>query len=725
MLKNRFPPLAVWLAAAFPLMSAGAAAAAGQPGQPATPADQSGDGATGVPALAPVVVVGGQRQHYRSLSATGATKTDARLLDLPQSVRVLTADLLTDAGVTSLAGALDLASSISRQSNLGGLWDSYAMRGFTGDPNFGSDYLVNGFSSSRGYNGLRDGASTDSVEVLKGPASALYGRGEPGGTVNIITKKPRLVPAYSADFSVGSFRTYRSAVDLTGPLSAGPDNSLAYRLNVAHEKGDSFRDTISHERTLVSPSFIWLIGSATTVSYEIEASRQQTPFDRGVPAVGGVLGLVPNSRFLGEPSDGPITVKSFGQQLFVRHELNQAWSLQAGLSYRDSELHGFSSELNDILADGRSARRQRRHRDWSSTDVSGRVELLGAFSAAGLRHQVLAGVDFYRFDDDRVSLRRNPSAANPYPIDIFQPVYGGTTTALALFSSTLEHQRARGVYVQDQIDLGQRWKALLGVRHDSYDQSVGNRITRAVNQQDLAAVSPRVGLVYQPRTDVSLYASVAKGFRPNSGISLENTAFAPERSHALEAGVKIDSAGGKLSTTLAVYRIDKKNVLTTNPLDTNFAISAGEVGSKGLELDVSGEIVRDVRLSAVYAWTDAAVTRGDNTIVTGSAFPNVPKQSANVLLTPRFRLGSGMATLGGGLNYVGERTGDVAVSSTFRLPAYTTAQLIASYAPDDKLRFALNVANLFDKTYYASSYSKVWVNPGTERKITLNARYKF
>ncbi|HBF49266.1 MAG TPA: TonB-dependent siderophore receptor, partial [Massilia sp.] len=189
---------------------------------------------------APQVMVTGQRQHYRSLSVTGATKTETPLQDLPQSVRVLTGDLLDDAGVTTLAGALDLASGIARQSNLGGLWDSYAMRGFTGDPNFGSDYLVNGFNSSRGYNGLRDGANTDSVEILKGPASALYGRGEPGGTVNIVTKKPRFTPGYVAGFGIGSHGMRRSSADLTGPLG----ENLAYRLSAAYEEGGSFRDHV-------------------------------------------------------------------------------------------------------------------------------------------------------------------------------------------------------------------------------------------------------------------------------------------------------------------------------------------------------------------------------------------------------------------------------------------------------------------------------------------------
>jgi iron complex outermembrane receptor protein len=674
-----------------------------------------------VPQASPTVRVRGQRQNYRSLSVTGATKTDALLIDLPQSVRVLTADLLSDAGVRTLAGALDLTSGVSRQSNLGGLWDSYAMRGFTGDPNFGSDYMVNGFNSSRGYNGMRDNANTDSIEVLKGPASALYGRGEPGGTVNIVTKKPRFVPAYAADLSIGSYHTHRGAIDLTGPLS----DNLAYRLNAAYEKGDSFRDFITSERTLISPSFIWLIGDRTTLSYEIEASEQRTPFDRGIPAINGVLGAVPNSRFLGEPADGKITVKSVGQQLFLRHEFSQDWSLQAGLSYRDSSLHGFSSEVNNILPDGRSARRQHRHRDWAAIDASGRAEIVGKLRTGTLVHHMLAGVDFYRFNDDRILLRRNPTVSNGYLISIFKPVYGAVADPLALSTSTREKQHARGVYVQDQIDLSARWKALVGLRHDGYDQTVDNRRTAVSNTQSLAETSPRVGIVYQPQANLALYVNAARGFRPNSGISMENTAFPAESSRSYEVGAKYDSAGGKMSTTLALYKIDKTNVLTTNPVNTDYSISAGEVGSKGVELDVSGEIVSDLRLSAAYAYTDATVTKGDNTIVTGSRFPNVPRQSANLILTRRFAVGSGVATLGSGVNYVGERFGNIAASSKFTLPSYTVAKLISSYAPNQRVRITLNIDNLFNKTYYASSYSEVWVNPGAERTATLNLHYRF
>ena len=666
-----------------------------------------------------VVTVKAERQHYRSLSATGATKTDALLMDLPQSVRVLNSDLLRDAGVTTLAGALDLASGIAKQSPLGGLWDSYAMRGFTGDPNFGSDYMVNGFSSSRGYNGMRDAGNTQNVEVLKGPASALYGRGEPGGTVNITTKKPKFAPEYSADVSFGSFQTRRAALDLTGPLS----DSFAYRLNAAHEEGHSFRDTLHVERSLFSPSFLWLVGEHTTVSYEIEAVRQRAPFDRGVVAVNGKLGAVPVSRFLGEPGDGPMTVRSLGQQLFIHHALSDDWTLQAGASYRDSALNGYSTEANKLLSDGRTLNRQRRHRDFSATDVSARVELLGKFKTGALAHEVLTGVDAYHFDDHRVQLRRNPTAAYAYAIKIFAPVYGGKAAPLALSIDTQEGQQARGLYVQDQLDLGAQWKALVGVRRDTYTQDVTNNRLNVSNRQSLSATSPRAGLVYQPSKMWSLYASAAKGFRPNSGISIDNQAFPAERSRSYELGAKLDT--GKLTGTVAVYDIRKSNVLTTNPANTDFAIAAGEVGSRGLELDVSGEVARRLRVSGAYAYTDATVTRGDNTILTGSRFANVPRHSANLLATQQFALGTGTASVGGGVQYVGERLGDVAVSSSFTLPAYTTARLLASYSPTAKLRLALSVENLFNRSYYASSYSQLWVAPGAERTATLNAYYRF
>lgn len=385
----------------------------------------------------------------------------------------------------------------------------------------------------------------------------------------------------------------------------------------------------------------------------------------------------------------------------------------------------FSSEASALQADGRTLRRQRRYRDFSATDLAGRLELLGKFSTAGLGHQLLLGIDAYRFDDHRIQLRRNPSAANPYAIDIYQPVYRGAADALAPAVDTLERQRAYGAYVQDQLDLGPQWKLLAGLRADRDRQRVANLRLGVASSQEGNALSPRAGLVYQPTPAWSLYLSAARGYRPNSGISIDNRGFDAEKSSSRETGIKYDRADGKLSATLALYRIGKKNVLTSNPVNTDFSIPAGEVASKGLEFDAAGELARGLRLSAAYAYTDAVVTRGDRLIVTGSRFPNVARHSASLMLVSDLRLGDSNASTGAGLVHVGKRAGDVAASTAFTLPAYTTARLNASYAASRKLRLSLNIDNLFDKVYYASSYSQLWVAPGPARSAMLTLDYQF
>ncbi len=648
-------------------------------------------------------------------------KTDTPVRDLAQSVRVLSETLLADAGVTRLDQALDLASGVARQSNLGGLWDSYAMRGFTGDPNFGSDYMVNGFNSSRGYNGRRDTVTTASVEVLKGPASALYGRGEPGGTVNITTKKPLFQPEYALQVSGGSHGSWRTTADATGPLG----ERVAYRLGAAQERSGSDRDHVESRGSMISPSFLWMPSEDTTVSYELEASKQKATFDRGVVAIDGQLGRVPRHAFYGEPADGPITTESTGHQLFVQHQFNEDWSLQTGLSYRESSLEGLATEARFLQADKRTLVRQRRGRDFAANDLSGRFEVLGHVRAAGLTHHLLMGVDAYRFVDRRKINR----VATSTPIDLYDPVYGATPPAMSLSTWTREVQDSHALYLQDQIDIGEHWKLLLGARHDRYEQSVLNRRTGISTDQSLSATSPRAGVVYQPGKTVSLYATASRSFRPNSGVSRAYTPFPAEKGRSSEVGAKYDAADGRLSATLAVYRIEKNNVLTPDPVDPNsFSIAAGEVRSQGVELDVGGEVARDLRLSLAYAYTDAQVTEDNNAFLVGRQLANVPRHSASLLLVQGFALGSGRATAGIGLNVVASREGAVApltATDDFKLPGYATVKLLASYRLDRHWLLSLDLDNVLDRTYYASSYSQVWVAPGNGRRAVLSARYSF
>jgi iron complex outermembrane receptor protein len=668
----------------------------------------------------PQVTIQGQRQ-YRHLSVAGATKTDSLLIDLPLSVRVLSAELLHDTGASTLRDALDLSSGIQRQSNLGGLWDSYAMRGFTGDPNFGSDYMVNGVNSSRGYNGIRDNANTSAIEILKGPASALYGRGEPGGTINILTKKPRFDPVYLLDIKLGGFQEKRIAADLTGPLN----DQFAYRVNVANESSHSARDYVKTDRAFVAPSLLWRVNDHTTLSYELEASEQKSPFDRGVVAVKGQLGLIPNSRFLGEPGDGRMHVKSLGHQVFFQHDINPQWVLQSGLSYRDSELQGYSTEASNLLADNETLRRQRRYRDFSASDRSARIELAGNHHIAGIQHQSLFGIEHSQFADERVQLRRNPSATNPYSIHIFRPIYGKQADPLTMSINTKENQEANAIYVQDQIHWNAQWRMLAGIRVDRYQQQVENRRTSAANRQSLQSSSPRLGLVYQSTPRLAWYLSAAQGFRPNSGVSVNNTAFPAEESRSYELGMKWENTTKNLSSTLAIFSIDKKNVLTTHPINTDFSVTAGKLSSTGIEWDMEGQLQDNRRIAVAYAYTDAKVSRGDNLIVTGSRFPNVPTHSANIFLKQRFQINGHVSALGLGLQYIGKRYGDVAASSNFMLPAYTTIKLVADYQINQQMQINFLVNNLLNRQYYASAYSQVWVQAGSERQISANLRIQF
>ncbi|MFA1286733.1 TonB-dependent siderophore receptor [Xanthomonas axonopodis pv. nakataecorchori] len=673
------------------------------------------------------VQVRSQYTPYRALSITGATKTDAPLRDLPISARVLDRTLLEDAGVTDLAGALELASGITKANNLGGLWDSYSMRGFTGDPNFSSDYMVNGFNASRGYNGLRDAANTQSIEVIKGPASALYGRGEPGGAVNIVTKKPLFQPQHSVDVSAGRFDSYRAAIDSTGPLS----ENVAYRLNVMHKDQHSFRDTVDSDGTLLAPSLLWMPTPDTTVSYELEAVRLHTPFDRGVTAIGGDANRLPASRFLGEPRDGDIDLHSTGHQLFVVHGLDQTWSVQGGATYRDSGMRGFSTEPWTLQADQRSLRRERRYRDYQGRDIAARAEVLGSLQAGRVTHNVLFGIDGNRFDDSRFQQRAR-SAATPYSIDVLAPRYGlAQPGRLSTITDTDERQQVWGVYAQDQIDLGARWKALLGLRYDHHRQGLDNHLRGTTQRSSDGVASPRAGMTFHVDDALSLYASAAAGFRPNSGVGANGQSFAPEKSRSLETGLKYVQPGDGLEATVAAFRIDKKNVLSLDPADTSFSLPVGQMRSQGLELDLLGRLSPRLAASVGLAYTDSQVTRSSAAaastgLAEGRRFPNVPRLSGNAFLNYEQPLtGKRSAALGVGVSHTGERLGSVDSNTDFVLPAYTVWRAVGHYDLSERLRLYAKVENLTDRRYAAFSYSEQWVYPGAPRSWTVGAQLRF
>ena len=668
------------------------------------------------------VQVVAQRQPFRG---------DTPLQELPQSVTVLSGELLKDIGVTKLDDALDLASGVARQNTFGGLWDAFAIRGFAGDENVPTGYLVNGFNNGRGFSGRRDASNIDRIEVLKGPGSALYGRSEPGGTMNIVTKKPQFKPEGSLEASAGRFSTYRLAGDYTAPIT----DSVAFRINGAYQDADSFRNYISSKKYTVTPSFLVRFGSNTSLSYEFELVNQKAPFDRGIVAPRGVLGAVPISTFLGEPADGDTEVKANGHQLVLQHDFGAHWSILAGAGYRTSSFKGFSSDpelvagRQPFYTDATNLARQRRYRDYDTDDFTGRIELSGRSETGPLTHHLLAGADYYDYQVDQIQTRFRPTLANPYSINVYAPVYGQTRTP-GNFVNSLEKQNATGIYLQDQIDLSEQWKALVGVRHDDFKQTITNRLTNTATHQSDKATSPRFGLVYEPNDKASLYVSYSKGFRPNGGFNAAGVAFEPEFSKSYEVGTKLNALDGRLSTTIALYKAKKTNVLTSDPINAGFSIAAGEAESKGIELDVNGRLSDDTGFIFSYAYTDAYVSKSaldpnfGFSLPAGSRLINIPRNSFNAYINHGFNVGTARLSAGAGVTYASERLGETGVPS-FKLPAYTLIKLTGSYAPNEHLKFSADIDNLFDKVYYPSSYARIWVAPGAPRSYTVRAVYSF
>ncbi len=680
------------------------------------------------PTLPTVEVVGRTASGtYYADEAEGA-KSSLPLRELPQSVRIMSRQALDDLGATRLDDVLDYVGGVSRQNNFGGLWDNIAIRGLPGNENTGMATLFNGFSSNRGFNAPRDLAGVERIEFLKGPAGALYGSSEPGGTLNVVSKKPLWKSAHSVEAYAGSYGLGRLALDTTGPLG----ENLAYRLNVAVEDKGSFRDHVSAQRQVVAPAFTWKLGQDTVLEYTGEFLRHATPLDRGVVAVNNQLGAVPVSRFTGEPADGDATVNNQTHQVVLSNDWSAEWRSRVGLSYREAGLLGFSTEPTALGSNGRTLTRQRRLRDYQSDDVALQAELQGTVRTGQLAHEVLLGIENFRFTMDSLMLRVNPSVAAPYAIDIFNPVYGQTQPVPRRNTDTQETQTNTAVYVQDTLKLAPQWRLMAGLRADNYKQTLNNLVTGKTTGQSPSALSPRLGASWLPSDRWTIYANAGRSFRPNTGSDVAGSGFDPESARALELGAKWESADKRMGATAALFDISKRNVLTSDPANAGFSVAAGEVRSRGLELDLAGRLSTHWRTNASLVFNNVEITR-DNTLETGGRLLNVPKVNGSILAVYENLLTNGQRYgIGGGMTHVGKRLGQArtqaeanAGTPAFDLPSYTTAKFMAYWRLSPKLNLSLDLDNVFDTTHYTSSYSRVWVTPGSARTVTVGMQAKF
>ncbi|UFH50495.1 TonB-dependent siderophore receptor [Pseudomonas sp. KNUC1026] len=656
---------------------------------------------------------------YQQPRSASATKTDTDLHEVPQSVSVVPAKVLEDTNVTRLQDALDYGGGIGRANNFGGQGlTTYTVRGFTT-----GEFYRNGFPVNRGYPNAPDANTIDHIDILRGPAATLYGRSDPGGTFNVVTKQPQAERKTTIGGQIDDQGMYRGTLDTTGALDSG--NTLLYRLNVLGEGGDSFRDNVETERYDLAPVIQWQATDATRITFEGDYMRNNHPLDRGNTHYPAQIGIGSRDTYVWEKGSTNLLHNDNNvSQLRFDHQLNDNWSLSGGVQWLDGQLHGNAVEANGIAANGRTLGRNFNWRKLEWNDRDYQLNLSGTFNTGSIEHTLLAGVEYEQYDY-RSIIMRSSGALGAYPIDIFNPVLGQPRPALTR-TTTHDHEQldSTSAYVQDQMRLTERLKLLVGARIERDEHDYDNKLPGSVDwSKSETAVTPRYGLVYDLTQTVALYGSYSESFKPNTGASAQGAGFDAEEGKSYELGVKWKALGDQLTVDAAVFHTIKDNVLTLDPANPNFSVAAGRVRSRGFDLNLSGNITPEWRVIGGYSYVDAEVVK-DNTLATGTRLANIPRSSYNLLNVYEFHDGrlNGLG-LGLGVRHVAERAGQTA-NSTYSMAGYTVADVLTFYQVTPQLRVNLEVKNLFNEEYEEGAFN-LYAYPGAPRTVQTGFTYSF
>ncbi len=664
-------------------------------------------------------------KSYKASRTSTATRSDASVLEIPQTVTTVTSQAIKDKAANDLDDVLSDVSGVTQTNTIAGANDAIIRRGFgeAGDESILTDGLNTVLPHS--FN-----ATTDYVEVLKGPASTLYGILDPGGMVNVVTKKPE--DAFSAEawstFSAYGAGRYSSKAgfDVTGPVG---DTGFSYRLIAEGEDGDYWRNFGTNKNWLISPSLKWE-GDDTELLLSYTHQDYLNPYDRGTiydTANGSFLDISPRQRLDEAWSEVDGEADLFKASL--TRQLGGNWEFSLNYAYSRND---FSADQTRALsynaATGLLARRSDVRGYDETTEHAVRADLTGSETLFGLEHEFLFGSALRYEEVSRSELQRCNTRAS---LDVYDPTYGTISPCVYDASNSVreyEYMRTQSLYAQDRIHLTEQLTAVGGIRLEHYDIEAGSGDTVNTDTDGYALV-PNAGLVWQFHPDMSLYTNVAKTFRPNSSINSAYGSLDPEEGISYEVGSKVDFTDW-LSGTLALYYSEKKNVAyseTTTSGDTVYR-TAGLVRSKGIELDLAGQLTDDLQLVASYGFTDAEVV--DDPDYAGNALANVARNTAALRLAYDYGEvfgGAGSLRFGGGIRAVGKRAGDA--DNSFYLPGYGVVDLFATYTIEREhpVEIQLSLNNIFDKTYYTSSIgnSAYGIAVGEPFNAALSLRVKY
>ena len=664
-----------------------------------------------------VVVTGEGDEGYNPSNASTATRTDTPLRDIPQSIQIIPRQIIEDRNPRNLLETVETVSGVvSRGNNFGIPAQSFTIRGFEQSGNFRNGYRdVSRFELTGGTDTI------ERVEVLKGPASVLFGQVEPGGIVNVVTRHPLDEPYYSLAFEAGSFGFYQPSIDLSGPFVKREDVTGLYRFIASYEGAESFQDFVETDFTTVAPSLTFNIGDHT----ELGLYYEYLDFNAD-PAISGTTilsdgSLTPRDRYLAYPDLSFVNVTTHRVGATLNHEFSDDLEMRGHFGVISSATRN-GEVFATSITDDRFLAIEAYDLDYTNVDYVGQIDVVSRFETGSISHQLLAGFDLNIEYDTYLGL----FDTNLPRLDISGPNYDVSEPDYQPFGQSEGTIESYGLYLQDQIEFSDNVKLLIGGRYDwiysRFDTDEFGVFTPGVVTQSDGAFSPRIGFVYQPSDTLSLYTSYSSSFVPTSGTDADGEGFEPTRGTQYEIGVRGDFWDGRLSANLAGYYLTKSNVTTTDPDNPTFSIQTGEQQSQGVELDITGEILPGWNIVASYAYTDAEVTE-DNDIPEGNRLPNVPENQVSLWTTYEIQAGD-LRGLGFGLGlfYVGERQVDI--NNSFQLNDYLRTDA-ALYYRRDYFNAAINIRNLFDIDYASSSSSRFNVTRGEPFAITGSIRWEF
>lgn len=694
--------------------------------------------------------------EYVVPNASTATKTDTPIMDTPVSIQIVPQQVLLDQQVTRIDQALKNVSGVSftggGDTSFGNAFDAIVLRGFSTDSHLWNGIRIDSFGGDTELFSQQF-ANVESIEVLKGPAAILYGAVEPGGVVNIVTKQPQSTPSYSAEQQFGSYGLYRTTVDATGPLNG--QATVLYRMNASYDTGGSIVDLGFTRDLFLAPTLKFVIGEHAQVTLEYEHKDSNFNGNYAIfPVVQAASGdfqpLYDNPHLnYGERSD--VRDRADLGAFSWSSDLADHWSIKQTAIANIVHATGpqvtsdgvgplVPSNPNSPPAVYRLISPYDTQDDLYATDL----DITGHFTTGPLQHTLLLGGDWYHFNSKFVLSISNPTFI-PDPtldsiISVFSPVhipaiFGPLQPEVAGTGPTV----SRGYHLQDQVSLWDQLFLLAGVRYQHVDEAnySGETLSSLTSQPLTAsATTPRVGLLWRPIAPVSLYANVAKNWGPSNGYPLATGGLVPPTSATQkEAGMKLDLLASRLTSTLAVYDLTKTNVPTPDPANPSVFLVTGRVRSRGVELDIDGEITPGWNVIVNFSDIDAQITASnDPGNPPGTQWPEAPRLIGNLWTTYDFapdadrsvKLGFGVNAQGRqpALNYTGVLSGQT--SDYTDIGGYATMNALGAYrikVGNYRLMAQLNVSNLLNRRYF--SYVEL-TNPGPGSTYTYdNAVYSF